>query len=176
MSGGVLSQGFLPQLAFIVIVGLTFCGAIIAVFHRNVLYNVLGLALALSGVAGVYVFLGSLFIGLMQLLIYVGAICIAMVFAIMLSRPVHLPKPKRKLSKVSASVFAGLLILGVNLGIIYKTAWEPAAERKIDWSVKTIGDFLLTKYVLVFEVISLVLLVAMLGAIIISRYNGRISS
>ncbi len=173
---GILSQGFLPQLAFVILVALTFCGAAIAVFHKNILYNVLGLAVALSGVAGLYVYLGSLFIGLMQLLIYVGAVCIAMVFAIMLSRPVHLPKPKRKKSKIIGGIFASALILAVNLGVIYKTAWEPAAKRQIDWSVKTIGDLLLTKYVLVFELISLVLVVAMLGAIIISRYNRRVSS
>jgi len=170
-----MSHGVLPQLGFYGLVILTFSGAMIAVFPRNILYNVLGLALALSGVAGLYVYLGSLFIGLMQLLIYVGAICIAIVFAIMLSRPPHIAKPKRKTSKLVGGIGASVLILCVNLGIIYKTAWKPAAERHLDWSVKTIGDFLLTKYVLVFEVISLVLLVAMLGAIIISRYSGRVS-
>ncbi len=175
MSGGIFGEGVFAQFVFVLVVGAVFCGAMIAVFHRNIVYNVLGLALALFAIGGLYVYLGSFFIGLMQLLIYVGAICVAMVFAIMMSKPIHLKKPKRKIAKVVGSIFAGLLILAVNLAVIYKTAWEPAAQRKIDWTVKTIGDFLLTKYVLVFEVISLVLLVAMLGAILISRYNGRIS-
>ena len=82
------------QMAFWILVGLTFAGAAIAVFPRNILYNVLGLALALAGVGGFYLFLGSFFIALMQLLIYVGAITIAIVFAIMLSRPLHLEVPE----------------------------------------------------------------------------------
>jgi len=53
-----------------------------------------------------------------------------------------------------------------------KTTWVPAAERSTDWSITTLGHFLLTKYALIFEVISLVLLVAMLGAIVTAR-DGR---
>jgi NADH-quinone oxidoreductase subunit J len=53
-----------------------------------------------------------------------------------------------------------------------KTKWLPAAERSKDWSITTIGHYLLTNYALIFEVISLLLLVAMLGAIVTAR-NGR---
>ena len=90
-----MSTEAFAQMAFWMLVGLTFAGAAIAVFPRNILHNVLGLALALAGVGGFYLYLGSFFIALMQLLIYVGAITIAIVFAIMLSRPLHLEIPKR---------------------------------------------------------------------------------
>jgi NADH-quinone oxidoreductase subunit J len=53
-----------------------------------------------------------------------------------------------------------------------KTKWVPAAERSTDWSITTIGHYLLTNYALIFEVISLLLLVAMLGAIANAR-GGR---
>ena len=168
----VLSTESFAQMAFWVVVGLTIGGACIAVFPRNILYNVLGLAMALSGVAGLYLYLGSLFIALMQLLIYVGAITIAICFAIMLSSPMYLPGPPRSPLKLlggllgAGGVFAFLLLL------TRRTTWVPAKERVNDWSIKTIGDFLLTDYVLIFEVISLLLLVAMLGAIVTAR-NGR---
>lgn len=166
----------MAQMAFWIIVGFTLAGAVVAVFARNILYNVMGLVLALTGVAGLYVYLNSMFIGLMQLLIYVGAVCVAIVFAIMLSRPLHLETPERKMPKVvMASVASFLFVAGI-IGVTFRTAWKPAAERSADWSVTTIGELLLTRYDLVFEVISVVLLVAILGAIVTAGFSRRLSS
>ena len=165
----------LATLAFLMVVAMTLVGALIAVGARNIFHNVLGLALSLIGVAGLFVYLNSPFVALMEILIYVGAICIAICFAIMLSQPLYLKGPPRSLGKTlgallgAGSVFAFLLLL------TRKTTWLPAAERSTDWSITTIGHYLLTNYVLIFEVISLLLLVAMLGAIVTAR-NGRGSS
>lgn len=105
------SLNIIMQAAFWGVVALTIVGAAIAIFPRNILYNVLGLALALTGIAGLYNFLGSFFIALMQLLIYVGAICIAIVFAIMLSRPLHLETPPRAVPKVAMGLTASAIFL-----------------------------------------------------------------
>jgi len=166
----------LAQAAFAVVVIFTFTGALIAVLPRNILYNVLGLILSLTGVGGIFLFLGSAFIALMELLIYVGAICISIVFAIMLSRPLHLSLPKRHLPKVWGAFGVALLVFGVLVTIISRTPWQPAPVRSSDWSVTTLGAYLLTRYDLVFEVMSIVLLVAILGAILISGTSGRRSS
>ena len=166
----------LAQAAFAVVVIFTFTGALIAVLPRNILYNVLGLILCLTGVGGIFLFLGSAFIALMELLIYVGAICISIVFAIMLSRPLHLSLPKRHLPKVWGAFGVALLVFGVLVTIISRTPWQPAPVRSSDWSVTTLGAYLLTRYDLVFEVMSIVLLVAILGAILISSTSGRRSS
>jgi NADH-quinone oxidoreductase subunit J len=163
----------LAQIGFAGVVTMTFTGALIAVLPRNILYNVLGLALGLVGVAGLFLYLGSPFIALMEILIYVGAICISIVFAIMLSRPLHLSLPKRRLPKVGLALGVGLLVFASLGAIIAKTAWQPAPVRSADWSTATLGNYLLTRYDLVFELISLVLLVAILGAIIISGYARR---
>lgn len=173
---GIFSVETAAQGAFWVVVGLTLAGAVIAVFPRNILYNVLGLVLALTGVAGLYLFLNSMFMALMQLLIYVGAICIAIVFAIMLSRPLHLELPKRNLGKVAGAVGAAALFFAANLAVAFKTNWQAAAQRSADWSIATIGHLLLTRYALVFEVISLVLLVAIIGAILTAGYSRRLTS
>jgi NADH-quinone oxidoreductase subunit J len=155
-------------------IGLT--GALIAVFPRNILYNVLGLIVCLTGVAGIFVYLGSPFIAMMELLIYVGAICISIIFAIMLSRPLHLSLPKRRLPKVGLALGVGAAVFIMLSAIISRTEWQPAATRSSDWSVTTLGTYLLTRYDLVFETISLVLLVAIIGAIIISGYARRSTS
>ena len=146
----------ITQAAFWGTVALTIAGALIAVFPRNILYNVLGLALALTGIAGFYLFLGSFFIALMQLLIYVGAICIAIVFAIMLSRPLHLDTPPRATPKVVMGLAAGALFFVAAVSVALKTDWTPSSARVADmslWSVENIGHALLTRYELVFEVI-----------------------
>lgn len=169
----LIQPDLLAQAGFAAVVALAFAGALIAVFPRNILYNILGLIVCLTGVAGLFVYLGSPFIALMQLLIYVGAICISIIFAIMLSRPLHLSVPKRHLPKVGLAAAVGAAVFLMLAGIISRTPWQPAASRSSDWSVTTLGHYLLTRYDLVFEAISLVLLVAILGAIVISGYARR---
>jgi NADH-quinone oxidoreductase subunit J len=173
MSLGIQS---LAHMAFWIVVGITIGGAVIAVYTRNILHSVLGLAFALAGVAGLYLYLGSFFMAMMQLLIYVGAITIAIVFAIMLSRPLHLEVPKRRPAKVILGCAASGIVFVSLVSVAFKTTWTPAAERVDDWSVVTIGHLLLTRYDLVFEVISLVLLVAIIGAILTAGFSRRMTS
>lgn len=162
----------LAGLSFLLIVGMTLGGAFIAVGAHNIFHNVLGLALSLFGVAGIFLFLNSPFLAMMEILIYVGAICIAICFAIMLSEPLYRPRPPRKPIKLLGAALGAGLVFVVFAVLIKKTAWIPAAMRSDDWSVATIGHYLLTRYALIFEAISLILLVAMLGAIVNAK-NGR---
>jgi NADH:ubiquinone oxidoreductase subunit 6 (subunit J) len=158
--------------AFVIVIGITILGALIAVGARNIFHNVLGLALSLFGVSGLFLYLNSPFVALMEILIYVGAICIAITFAIMLSEPLYLPRPPRNKTKILGAA-AGAVAIFAFLGLLLKkTTWTPAAERSTDWSVTTIGHYLLTNYALIFELVSLLLLVAMLGAIVTAR-GGR---
>ncbi|MBW1708801.1 MAG: NADH-quinone oxidoreductase subunit J [Deltaproteobacteria bacterium] len=163
---------WVAQAAFYFIIGVTLAGAVSAVFLRRIIHNILGLIVALFGVAGLFIYLNSEFLALMQILIYVGAICISIVFAIMLSDPMYKEDPRRRLTKVFASVLVSLLILAGFLSMITKTPFEAAAQRSDDWTVTTVGNLLLTRYALVFELISFVLVVAIIGAIVIAG-QGR---
>ncbi len=167
-----LSPPNLATAGFVLVVAITILGALIAVGARKIFHNVLGLALAMFGVSGLFVYLNSPFVALMQVLIYVGAICIAIIFAVMLSEPQYLPRPPRNPLKIQAAIFgAGAVFVFIGM-LLKKTVWTPAVERGTDWSVTTLGHMLLTKYSLIFELISLLLLVAMLGAIVTAR-GGR---
>ena len=170
--GSFLSPQTVATAAFILVVAMTLVGALIAVAARNIFHNVLGLILSLLGVAGLFLYLNSPFVALMEILIYVGAICIAICFAIMLSEPLYLPRPPRNPMKIMGAVAgAGMVLLFLAI-LTKKTTWAPAAQRSTDWSVTTIGHYLLTNYALIFEVVSLLLLVAMLGAMVLAR-GGR---
>src|SRR4030067_3870395 len=111
----LLSSFFSPQtvatVAFLMVVALTIVGALIAVAARNIFHNVLGLAASLLGVSGLFLYLNSPFVALMEILIYVGAICIAICFAIMLSEPMYLPRPPRKFTKILGAIAGSGLVL-----------------------------------------------------------------
>ncbi|MFZ0052682.1 MAG: NADH-quinone oxidoreductase subunit J, partial [Desulfobaccales bacterium] len=86
--------------------------------------------------------------------------------------PQYLPRPPRNPLKIQAAL-VGALAVFIFLGMLLrKTTWVPAPERSSDWSVTTLGHYLLTNYSLIFELISLLLLVAMLGAMVTAR-GGR---
>lgn len=153
----------------------TVVGALIAVLTTRIIRSVSGLALCCIGLAGLYYFLQSPFLALMQILIYVGAVCITIVFAVMLAEPDEPADPAEGRSGWLWTA-AGLLAAGaVFLGLARLAVggrWAPPAARLNDGSLAELGKALLKPYSLAFEVISLVLLVAIVGALGVAR-GGR---
>jgi NADH-quinone oxidoreductase subunit J len=169
---------FLPpiiiaQVAFWLMVAFTLAGALIAVTLPKILHNILGLSLSMFGVAGIYLFLGSQFVAVMQLLIYVGAICITYIFAIMLSPPLELEQPKKRITKVIAALIVGVVAFIGLVQMIFSVNWGPGTTLTRDWTIKTLGQQLLTRYFLVFELISLLLAIAIVGAIMIANFGQK---
>lgn len=160
----------LAGLVFLFIVAVTVGGALIAVASTRLPRAITGLAICFIGVAGLYYFLNSPFVAVMEMLIYVGAVCVTIVFAIMLADPGDEDRVGRRSAiippvgfGVGALLFWGMALLGS------KTTWPAAAARVNDGSVKTIGHSLLTDYSMVFELISLVLLMAIIGSLVLAR-------
>ena len=171
----VPGAGLIAEGIFVLCAAMTAAGALIAALSHRIIRSVCGLALCCLGLAGLYYFLHSPFLALMEVLIYVGAVCVTIAFAIMLSEP---DEPEAHLARrislrwaglgllVGAAIFAGLVKL--SLGQV----WPRPPQQLSDGSVKAIGISLLTTYSVAFELISLVLLVAILGALGIAR-SGR---
>lgn len=153
---------------FLLISGLVLLGAILAVCLRNVFYNALSLGLALLGIAGLYLYLNSEFVAAMQVIVYVGAVAVAIIFAIMLSQPMSLPQISAPRLRTFRSFTVTVILFALVTKILLGTSWPPAPDAA-DYSVKGMGEVLLTRYVLPFEVISLILLIAIIGALMISR-------
>jgi NADH:ubiquinone oxidoreductase subunit 6 (subunit J) len=160
---------------FLVCVLTTIAGALLAALTARIIRSVCGLALCCIGLAGLYYFLHSPFLALMEILIYVGAVCVTIVFAVMLAEP---DEPVRDENAgatiiwgglallVSAAIFWGLWQLGAHQN------WAAPETRITDGSISAIGKSLLTTYSMAFELISLALLVAIIGALAIAR-TGR---
>ena len=159
------------MIADIVFIGLAtvlLVAAGLAVWLKNVFYNALALILCLFCVAGLFIYLNSEFLAVMEVIIYIGAISIAIIFAIMLSSPMFQQHEKRELFKTIRSVvIGGLLFFGLHKAI--RTTQWPKAPLEGDYSMQAIGRMFLKESVLPFEVVSLVLLVAIIGALVISK-------
>ena len=161
---------------FGIFVGATVAGGLIAVMAKRIIRAVCGLALCSVGVAGLYYYLNSPFLALMEILIYIGAVCVTIIFAVMLAEPDE-PAPEGRRPGawlwsagavvISAAVFWGLARLGAG------GPWVVPDERINDGSLEAVGKALLTTYSMAFELISLVLLVAILGALVIARGGRR---
>ena len=162
--------------AFALAVGLTLAGALIAVLTSRIIRGVAGLMICCVGLAGLYYFLNSPFLALMEILIYVGAVCVTIVFAVMMAEPDEQPfhaTRKSHLAWGAASTVIALLIGGALAYVALSGPWPARPETLVsDGSVAAIGVSLLTTYSLAFEAISLVLLVAILGALVLAR-GGR---
>jgi NADH-quinone oxidoreductase subunit J len=175
MSTFPFAQYLVPAI-FVATAAVTLAGALIAVLSTRVIRSVTGLMICCVGLAGLYYFLSSPFLALMEILIYVGAVCVTIVFAVMMAEPDE-PAPSGRLGAgllwtVLAAAVA-LLIGGALARLSLQGPWPSTpAVLANDGSVTAIGLSLLTTYSLAFETISLVLLVAILGALVIAR-GGR---
>ncbi|MBL8785847.1 MAG: NADH-quinone oxidoreductase subunit J [Deltaproteobacteria bacterium] len=153
------------------LMAIAICGALLAVSLKNVLHAIFGLAITLLALAGLFMVLGSPFVAAMEVLIYVGGISVAMVFAVMLSTVVPKHAAETSLRKGAAALVALTFLLGVGaivVGADLPSTSAPTLPAEL-WSVAHLGTALLDHYNLVFEVLSVVLLVAIIGAIVISR-------
>lgn len=159
----------LTGVVFLVLVFITLTGGIVACNSNRVVRAVAGLIVCFTGVAGLYFFLNSPFVSMMQLLIYVGAIAVAIAFAVMLAAPEEKRKvgPTGPLEGPLALGTSALLAGGFSV-LALKTEW-PVMDKVNDGSMKEIGIRLLTEHSMVFELISIVLLIAILGALVIAR-------
>ena len=165
---------YLAEALFYALVCLTFTGGIVAVRAKMLMHAVLGLAATLFGVAGLYFHLGSPFLAMMQILIYVGAVCIIIVLGVMLGNtPDQLAAKNMTGRNLPLALLACLTaFISLFVATIIRTEFTAATEKVGDMSIEFVGESLLLQYCLAFELISVVLLTAILGSIILAR-GGR---
>lgn len=141
--------------------------ALATVLSKNLVHSVLALALTLVATAGIYLQLGAGFVAGMQVLLYAGGVAILLVFGVMLTRklsgdPILHPSRSRWIGIGAGGALFAILALAV-----LRSPLAPARAEAVE--VAKIGEGFLTEYVLPFEVLSVLLLGAMIGAIVIAR-------
>ena len=151
---------------FIILSVLILGGGLGVVVTRNVVHAALFLLVSLVAVAGLYLILFAEFLALVQVLIYGGAIIIVLLFAIMLTRSAEYPRISDNRQWPLAAVAAAAV--GVVLGAAFLDNNLPQTEPNSP-TFGELANSLFTTWAIPFEVASLVLLVALIGAIIIAR-------
>jgi NADH-quinone oxidoreductase subunit J len=154
-------------IAFWALAGFTIFSAAMIIFVRNLLHAVLFLILSFVGIAGVYITLSADFLAVVQVLVYAGAIAVLMIFAIMLS-PRSARDNGENMLRGPAVVLAGLVVSGVTF-VAIETDWREASGEGFETTAAAIGEALVSPFVLPFEVASVLLVVAMIGAIVLVR-------
>jgi len=163
----------LPDILFYVFAALTLlCGVLVVAnpFSRNPVTSAMFLVLTIIAMAGLFVLLHAFFLAAVQVLVYAGAVMVLFLFVIML---LDLKEEERRRIK-KLGLMAGLVAIGAIFGIFVKSVLQtkpvgnPPAPT-VEGATIPLGKLLFTNYLLPFEIVSLLLLVAMVGVILLSK-------
>lgn len=143
--------------------------AIMVVISRDIFHAALFLILCLFSVAGIFLLLGADFLAAVQVLLYVGAISVLLIFAIMLTAKVSGKGIKQQNNQVPIALITTMFFVAITLYGLGKTIWNIKSDAVPGDTTMEIGKLLLSTYVVPFEVVSIVLLAALIGAIVIAR-------
>jgi NADH:ubiquinone oxidoreductase subunit 6 (subunit J) len=159
------------QVVFIVLSIVALSGAVIAVTNRNLFRSALALVLSFIGIAGFYILLEAELLAMFQLLVYVGAISILIIFAVMLSRRMMADDVRARNEQWLGALLATVALFAVLAFILISVAWPTVTADAPADAISQLGEALVNPegYVLVFEVASVLLLAALVGAIVIAR-------
>lgn len=161
----------LPQAVFLAIAAFTALCSLIVVINRNLFYSALALVGTLFGVAGVYVLLEAEFLAVAQVLVYVGAIATLITFAIMLTRGIMFGSTSPMNRQVVPVAIMAVLFFLVMGGVLNSDFW-PTTGAPLDvgeGAIAQIGWALVSTHVIPFELIGILLLVALVGAVMLAR-------
>jgi len=161
-------------LAFLLLAFVAVTGGVLLLNLTNVVHMVLALVATFLSIAGIYILLSAEFLAVVQILIYSGAITIIMLFGIMLTR--HDESSEEKQAGWKKRIFLFLGVIGfavvVYLGI-YNLNFPQMAQTLHENNTEQIGIALYSKYMIPFELTSVVLLVALIGAIVLAKKDDE---
>jgi NADH-quinone oxidoreductase subunit J len=169
----------METLIFFLFAALAVGSGIVVVTHRSPIYSTLSLVLTLFSVAVLFVLLGAPFVGTLQILVYAGAIVVLFLFVIML---LNVQKEEEAHIDRGAQLWTAILGAVVFLGMFWLAFWRtglrvgsapPPAPLSVELvSLKGLATALFTDYLLPFEIVGLLLLVAVIGATVAARRPG----
>jgi NADH-quinone oxidoreductase subunit J len=164
-----MSSLTLPDLLFLAVAAFTVISAAGVAFSRNIVYSAFSLMGTFMAAAALYVFLAADFVAVVQVLIYVGGVLILILFAVMLThRIADVRISNRSVGRLPALAICA--VVGVMMAIaVSRGGWHHAELTPATPTTAVIGNLFLTHYLLPFELASVVLLAALIGAAFLSR-------
>jgi NADH-quinone oxidoreductase subunit J len=163
----------LTEIGFYLLLFITVTAALMVVTDRNIIHAALFLGLTLTGVAGLYLLLGAPFIAAAQVLIYVGAITVLILFALMLTGQRFLREPRNAIPHRLISGVIALVLFGVFIWSARQPVWAvqavPPEALETERYLDQLAEAMLGLYVLPFEIVAVLLLVAAEGAVVLAK-------
>jgi NADH-quinone oxidoreductase subunit J len=158
-----------PEIIFFIIAGLLIVSSVLVVFQRNVVHSAVALVAALFLVAVLFLSLNAPMVGVLQILVYAGAIMVLFLFVIMLLNPVGLEQ--RRSLWWGAGCISGLLLVAALAPVLFnlESAQDPMVATELFGSPEELARSLFTDFVLPFEIASVLLLVAIIGAVVLAN-------
>ena len=159
------------DIAFVVISALTIGSAIIALEARQVVYGAIALAFSFLGIAGLFIVLDATFVALFQIIVYIGAIAVLILFTVMLvtkgvdqDAEQEVVKPMGIMIGIVIAVLVGVVALTSNL-----STWYPSTGFTYSYIVTGIGTLVTSQYAIPLEILGLILGASVVGALTLSR-------
>ncbi len=157
---------------FYLFAAITVCSAAFVVFTRNVIYSAFSLLFTFFGVAALYVFLSADFIAVTQVVVYVGGILVLLLFGVMFTNSIMQTGQKSEVLHLFSGILLLIGIVGAMLYTFYTThGWMPSETTLSGSVVERIGFETMSRYVLPFEMVSILLLAALIGAAFLARFD-----
>lgn len=161
----------MEQILFFLISGIALLSAVYFIAAKNPLYSVLSLVVTFFSIAGLYILLNAQFLGIVQIIVYAGAIMVLFLYILMMLNLNKADESKKNpMAKIIGVLSAGILFVGL-LGA-YKGLSGKSTSQGIDQSVgltKNLGKLLFNEYVLPFELASILILAGIVGAVLIGK-------
>lgn len=158
---------------FYLFAAVTLLSAFVVVSTRNIIYSAFSLMFTLLGISGLYVLLGADFIAIVQVMVYVGGILILMLFGVMLTNKITNVQIRTGTLQIIPSIIGVGLFAGILANILLNTKWKDSNnDIPLKSTVYELGRYLVTDYVLIFEVLGILLLIALIGAATIARKDS----
>ena len=156
------------DIAFYILAVITLGSGAVVALSRNIVHSAFSLLGTFLGVAGLYVLLSADFMAAAQLLVYVGGVMVLILFAVMLTNRIG----EVELTNTSKGILPGLLLCGAMAVIlaytVATTSWETVAEPAYRSTAALLGEAFLRQYLLPFEVLSVLLLAVLIGAVVVA--------
>jgi len=159
----------IAEATFIIVAAVTIAAAFMVVFSPRLMHSAVALFFTLFGVAGLYVFLYADFIAATQVMVYVGGILVLIIFGVMLTNKISDTELLHGHRSMFMAGMVPLVFFTILAYTVISTNWHTDVPQSSEATVGIIGEMILNEYLLPFEIVSVLLLAALIGAATLSR-------
>lgn len=154
---------------FYLFAAITVVSALMVVSSENIVRSAFYLLATFFGVSGIYVLLGADFVAVTQIMVYIGGILILLLFGVMLTSNITHVELRKGMTKMLPAIVGIGVLLGALFSMVLGTHWKNQLSAIPETTSYDLGKLLITDYVLIFELLGILLLIALIGAATMAR-------